>query len=256
MFGRKKKELEVMWVAHGVAVKEESALNDYSGVTGKDIRRGRTQLDRVIEHLNRSVQAGEKVLVDAAPEDVRALRLEFQSGRRASLLLPIYYRFWKPALETIWRRGGEVIGLDSSIGNRKASDAGARKWGSLVGGNMFSAYHHGQIANEIEFPLKERHMARKTAREMEGPAPVRCAIIGADHSVFLPGWLKSYGIRPKRWGYSSRVSEAERMTIIMTYYDHNQRIKEKAKRAKARREAKERKAWPTLRPQKPQKRPR
>ncbi|MCX6801513.1 MAG: hypothetical protein NT067_00210 [Candidatus Diapherotrites archaeon] len=239
MFGRKRKELEVMWVAHGVAVKEEAELNEFFGVREDTVRPGATQRDRLVEHLNQVIQPGDKVLVEMEQEKVNELKISWAKDP----LVPMSERFWRPVFEAIWQKGGNIVGIESPAGNRHANDLIMdRKFTRYGASPVLSNYESFRRENVIVFPLRERLMAKKTAREMEGTAPVRCAIMGAAHSVYLPSWLRSYGIKPKRWKYSLRASDGDRRAAMMGYYWNNERIREKRRKAKAGRKAKQRTA--------------
>jgi hypothetical protein len=238
MFGRKRKELEHIAIEHALYEEGEYIRGSNAPASKEDVERQRVLFERLIKHLREEVKPGDKVLVEVPPKDLRNFRRDWETGTEHSdpFNLPVD-RACRAILETLWGKGAETVSIESPHAIR-----------SLIRLDQIEAEKPSwpmalvirQSQRVISFPLRERIMAKKIAREMEGNPPARILIGGAAHSQILPVALKQQGVRVKSWKYNSKLDERTMSQIRLAYSEHNDRLQTKRARWEERQRKKRR----------------
>jgi hypothetical protein len=142
-------------------------------------------------------------------------------------------RAWRKILNIIWDKDADVTSYESPYGQKRGLDPKieVESWALGPLGRIAEAWGRKQIANYITYPLREGSMARRIAREMQSDAQIMRAIGGVEHYLYLPRWLKHYGISARVWK-NSTVSPKIRREIQDAYSHYSKKMQEKRRRHK------------------------
>ena len=190
----------------------------------KKIERQKKLFDRLLAHLRESVQPRERVLVELLPSYMGSFKRAHEERQE----MPIdpfnepVSRGWGAILKTIWEKGAEAVSIESAHAVHQMPTALEKLFPERKSlGELLVSRQRERL---IAVPLRERIIAKKTARERQGSAQVRRLIGGCAHKYFLPGLLRKHGIRTRKWKYNQRPDDATIRTINLAYYEYGRRI--------------------------------